>query len=334
MKALRRRRPVLRTGGKSAFFLLLLLLASGILYEAIGRSLDRKSFPPVGKMVEVNGRSMHVYAAGRGDTTVVFAAGWKIPSPYVDFYPVWQDVAKHARVVVYDRPGYGWSQETDAPRNIDGIAGEIDSLLQQAGEKPPYVLVGHSIGSLEMLRFAQLHAKDVKGIVLIDGSNPEMYENMPEPSLLQSMRFFLFNLSLSAANKVGLSRLLFHTVPDFYDATPLGVARNKLEPAPAQLKSIDTALFLTTFNNKNQVAEGDNKRSNCAVVAAGGYLGDMPLTVLTSQELNSYSESKRNQENLKKWSTASEQIVVPKTGHAIHWDAPDVVAQQIIKMIR
>ena len=66
-----------------------------------------------------------MYAAGQGDVTVVFAAGWGIPSPYVDFYPLWSELAGQARVVVYDRPGYGWSQVTPAPRSIDAICGEV-----------------------------------------------------------------------------------------------------------------------------------------------------------------------------------------------------------------
>ncbi len=49
--------------------------------------------------------------------------------------------------------------------------------LGKAGEKLPYILVGHSMGSLEAIRFAQMYKDEVKGIVMIEAGNPEYYAN-------------------------------------------------------------------------------------------------------------------------------------------------------------
>lgn len=312
---------------------LLLLVVVGMGYEHIGEQSDGKSFPPTGRLVDINGRAVHVYAAGQGDVTVVFAAGWKIPSPYVDFYPLWSELAGQARAVVYDRPGYGWSQVSEAPRSIDTICGEVHALLEASGEKPPYVLVGHSIGSLEMLRFAQRYRDEVRGIVLIDGSNPDMYAHAIDAPLLLRVRVALFNAFIDFANATGLSRLLFHVVPGFYDATPLGAARNGLRGTPAEFKVLDTALFLRNLDNRNQLDEADLKPSNCATVAAHGRLGNLPLIVVTSGQLYSHAPSRENQEGLKGWSAVSEQVIVPDAGHAVHWSHPEVVLAAIRRLL-
>ena len=313
---------------------LLLLLVCGIAYEQLAERLDQKAFPAPGRCVTVNGHTIHAYTAGKGDITVVFTAGWKIPSPYVDLYPLHHEIAKYTRIVVYDRPGYGWSETTHLPRDIDDIATEIHTTLEALGEKPPYLLVAHSIGSLEALRFAQIYKDEVKGIVLIDGSNPEMYAVIKQPSLLSRLRFSLSNFLIYSSNKTGLSRLLFKFIPGFYMGTPLGFARNRLENAPQNFPEIDTALFLKTFNNTNQVDEGDNKVQNCSTVAAHGYLDHIPLTVFTSEQLYSCSDIWESQLNLEKWSQNVNHILVPGAGHAIYWTHPDVINDAIRNVLK
>lgn len=220
------------------------------------------------------------------------------------------------------------------PRDIDVLAEEMHAALAELQANPPYILVAHSIGSLEALRFAQMHKDEVKGIVLIDGSNPEMYSVVKPPSTFARLRFSCTNFLIYAANKTGLSRLLFRFVPGFYMKTPLGAARNHLDKTPQGFPELDAAMFLKTFDNANQVAEGDNKVENCATVASHGYLGDIPLTILTSQQLRDSSESWENQQNLKKWSHNASHILVPGAGHAIHWTHPEVINEAIRRMLR
>ncbi|MFZ5642890.1 MAG: alpha/beta fold hydrolase [Bacillota bacterium] len=309
-----------------------IILLAGIVYEQTGEYLDSKKYKPAGQLINVNGNNIHIFTEGEGSATVVFTSGWKVPSPYVDLYPLYSKISKHTRVAVYDRPGYGWSAVSDTPRDIDTITKEIHELLEKAGQKPPYILVGHSIGSLEVLRFAQLYKNEVKGVVLIDGSNPEMYLNMVKPSAFAYMRASIFNNSIYLLNKCGISRVLFNTVFN-YSSTVLCTARNNLSLAPEDFKKLDEAMFLRTFNNSNQVDEGDNKEKNALEVASRGYINNIPLRIITSEELNNYKESKENQMNLKKWSTDSKQIVVKGSGHAVHWASPEVINAEILDIL-
>jgi len=312
---------------------LLIILLAGIVYEQAGLHFDDTKYKPVGQLITVNGHKMHIFGEGNGNTTVVFASGWKTPSPYVDFYPLYSELSKHTRIAVYDRPGYGWSDVANTPRDIDTITEEIHELLEKSGEKPPYILIGHSIGSLEVIRFAQIYKNEVKGVVLIDGSNPDMYSTMVKASKFAYMRASINNNLIYLLNKLGIPRLLCNIFPDFYSSTVLATARNNLALAPDNFKEIDLAMFLKTFNNRNQVDEGDNKEMNAQKVVANGYIKDIPLRIITSEELNNYKQSKDNQLNLKKWSTDSKQIIVKGTGHAIHWSHPEVINKEIHAII-
>lgn len=312
--------------------ILTVLLITGITYEQISRYSDSKNYPPVGSLIDINKHAMHIWAEGSGDATVVFGAGYQIPGGYVDFYPLYKEISKHARVAVYDKPGYGWSDITDASRDIDTMTKEIHEVLSKSGEKPPYIYVAHSIASLEAIRFAQLYPDEVRGVVLIDGSNPAMYTNMKKQSSFAFLRTSIFKGTISLANNIGIGRLVLHTIYP-YDSTPLSTGRNGMPGAPEQLKKLDESLFLRTFNNRNQRDEGKNKEKNAAAVLAHGYLGDIPLRIITSEELTNYQESKENQTNLLKWSTNSKQEVVEGAGHAVHWNNPEVINKEILELL-
>ena len=313
-------------------FSILILLLAGIIYEQISEYADSKEYQPVGKLIQIDGHKMHIWTEGNGDKTVIFGVGYQMPTGYVDFYPLYSEIARHARVAVYDRPGYGWSDTAGTPRDIDTIAEEIHTLLVQAGEKPPYIYVAHSIAGLEAIRFAQLYKEEVEGVVLIDGSNPDMYTYMQKPSAFAYARTRIFKKTISLFNKTGITRLLFNTVYP-YSSTPMSKGRYGMTQVSRQLKELDAAMFLKTFNNRNQVDEGINKEKNAYTVLSHGDIGDIPLRIITSEELNNYPESKKNQLNLLKWSTDSKQIVVEGSGHAVHWFNPEVINREILALI-
>jgi pimeloyl-ACP methyl ester carboxylesterase len=300
------------------------VLIAGFSYERAGEYFDMKRYKPVGKMIDINGHDMHIFTKGNGKATVVFASGWGTPSPYSDFYPLYNEISKYAKVAVYDRPGYGWSDVADTPRNIDTITKEIHSLLKKSGQRGPYIFVGHSLASLEVIRFAQMYKKEVKGIVMIDSGNPEYYakedmNGVGNASLISIMRRF------------GVFRLLFKKqsfVSSVYEA------RSNLSLVPKKLKEIDEAMYLKNMENKNLIEENKNIKLNAAKVVASGKLGSIPLRILTSgSEADSDSKWKTSQEQFKNWSSNSKQMIVPNAKHFIHQYAPQVVNQQIMELL-
>lgn len=91
--------------------------------------------------------------------------------------PVWgavaARVARSARVLRYDRPGFGFSDPAPA-RSVGAVADDLAATLAAAGARPPYVLVAHSLGALYINVLAQrLRARDVVGVVYVDAASPE-----------------------------------------------------------------------------------------------------------------------------------------------------------------
>lgn len=88
---------------------------------------------------------------------------------------VQREIAKFTQVVSYDRAGLGQSDPGPKPRDAKHIATELHAALQKAGIKPPYVLVGHSLGGPLIRVFASLYPTEVAGLVLIDPSQEAFY---------------------------------------------------------------------------------------------------------------------------------------------------------------
>ncbi|MFC3804202.1 alpha/beta fold hydrolase [Cohnella sp. GCM10012308] len=267
---------------------------------------------------------MHVYAGGQGEVTVVLASGWGTANPYVDFYPLYEKLAPHVKFAVYDRFGYGYSDTTDKKRDIDTIAGEIHEALQASGQKPPYVLAAHSLGSLETLRFAQKYPDEVKGIVMLDAGSPEFYYN----DTFDSAGGFLNKLLI----KTGVIRLLFHSQAVIDNSR---ASRNGLKFVPDELKQIDLTGALLKLQNANMDDELRQARSNAKIVLDDKKPFDLPLTVLTSDYSGVADEDwARYEKEFTSWSSQAKQVVIKDSEHYIHQYRPDLVADEILAVVK
>ncbi|HUU35198.1 MAG TPA: alpha/beta hydrolase, partial [Vicinamibacterales bacterium] len=128
----------------------------------------------VDRRVDAGGTTIHLRCDGdrqSGAPLVVLEAG------AFNTVDTWRDVqapiAAFARVCAHDRPGRGTSGAAPAGLDGPGYVALLATTLRAAGEAPPYVLVGHSLGGLIAQLYAALRPEDVAGVVLVDSSHPD-----------------------------------------------------------------------------------------------------------------------------------------------------------------
>jgi pimeloyl-ACP methyl ester carboxylesterase len=114
---------------------------------------------------------LNLDCSGEGGITVILDSG--MGGSALDWILVQPEVAKFTRVCSYDRAGYGWSDVSPVSRTSLQIAQELKSLLDAAGEKGPFVMVGHSFGGYNVRVFTGQYPKQVLGLVLVDASHPD-----------------------------------------------------------------------------------------------------------------------------------------------------------------
>jgi pimeloyl-ACP methyl ester carboxylesterase len=127
------------------------LALAGASYEALAFRADTKRFPRPGRLVDIGKFKLNLHCIGEGSPTVVPESG--LTDSLDSWIRVQPGIARFARVCSYDRAGYGYSDPGPMPRTSDQIASELHAALQSAGEKPPYLLVGHSFGGYNVRVF-------------------------------------------------------------------------------------------------------------------------------------------------------------------------------------
>ncbi|MEW6445609.1 MAG: alpha/beta hydrolase [Pseudomonadota bacterium] len=122
-----------------------------------------------------------VFQAGLGDDSSTWTG--LLPALRPDFAPI-----------TLDRAGYGDQPIIEgARRDPCAIAREQHERLAAMGLRPPYILVGHSLGGLYQYVYARLYPEDVTGVVLIDPTAPGHWELVQEhhPALATALETML-----------------------------------------------------------------------------------------------------------------------------------------------
>lgn len=277
-------------------------------------------FLPPGKIYTINAHDMHLYGVGQGDKTIVLVPGSGTPNAFTDFYYLQNKLQNQARIVSYDRAGYGWSEETDLPRTIDIIVEELHALLKTANEAPPYILVGHSLASLEVIHFAQKYPNEVQAIVLLDGGSPEYYAQQSE------LISYLINRGMAGLRVTGIVRAL----GSFGVNLPFSGANLRNDRLPPEWRAVDRSKYYNHIGADSNVRFIESMNENAQTVLDGGKLTDIPLLILSSDGGANWTAV---QQQLLHWSNLSEQVTIPKSSHYIHWSNQEIVLEKIREVI-
>lgn len=158
--------------------LAVLVVAATLVVRQVAVHRAERDFPPPGRVVVVDGRRSHIHCTGRGSPTILLESGLDDRGSW-SWVSVHDSLARVSRVCAYDRAGILWSEPREGPRDAERIAGELHAVLAAAGEAPPYVLVGHSVGGLLVRVYDGRYPGEAAGFVFVDASHPEQDRRFP-----------------------------------------------------------------------------------------------------------------------------------------------------------
>lgn len=288
----------------------------GTAYEALGRRNAALHFPPQGELVDIGGRRIQLDCRGTGTPTVVFESGLDILGS-LSWSKVHDEIAKTTRACAYSRAGIMWSDPDDGPRTSKSIAEDLHSVLKQAGEQNPLVLVGHSLGGPYAMTYTKYFGSEVAGIVFVDASHPDQVQRLNAAGSFPERKISDLTFRVGAAlNWTGVVRAVVAT-----EKLPEGAkayASTSLGPMLKEQGSIDKTLL-----------EAGTLRQ----------LGDRPVFVLTAmapmpERARQWQQTwKQLHDEQAAWSLHSQHQLVPDAGHYIQFERPDVVINAVKSVV-
>ena len=123
---------------------------------------------PNTKQIETKHGEYSYHISGKGDFTVVLESG--MGDDMTSWEPVLNLLETDVQVFTYNRAGFSGSKSNSEQRDGITIVKELKSLLHATEIKPPYILIGHSLGGIYMQLFAKTYPDEVAGIILVDST--------------------------------------------------------------------------------------------------------------------------------------------------------------------
>lgn len=243
-------------------------------------------------MVDIGGLSLHIHCIGEGVPIVVLDSGLGLDGAAWD--DVQPEVGRFTRVCAYDRAGRGYSSSAPKPHSNRQMAQELGVLLERAGQRGSYVLVGHSMGGMNVRLFASEHSDRVAGMVLVDAvgdGQPSRYWALMPDAAMTELR-------------------------DMLDKLPEG---------------LDFDTFVAGFAD---MRDSSRSIGDVPLVVLTHGREDPPHRAFSAEQTTKIRVAwQEMQMDLAKLSTNAVHVTAPNSGHNMQWEAPRLVVGAIHQVV-
>lgn len=326
--------------------LALAVLLVGVSAIAQEQGASRPPLPPPGQLIDLGGWRLHLHCTGQArasQPTVILDAGAGDFS--VDWSLVQPGVAGFARVCSYDRAGSGWSDLGPRPRTFRQQVWELHALLEKAGERPPYVLVGHSAGGWRVRQYQSTYPSEVAGMLLVEAGTDDPIRMMPDGKQVRSSQLATGKPipAVKTAEPVRESDLgprllsLIQGQAAEFGRHANAPPRDKLPIEAQRMRTWSISQVKHHAANDNPFEAEELAAMLVERRSRDHVLGDLPLTVMsrgTSENERPGSQAaedqhKKDQATLVSLSRRGKHVIAARSGHHIPLDEPDLVVTAI-----
>ena len=290
------------------------LASAAFVHQSAWRA--ERASPPLGRIVEIDGVSMHFIDRGEG-TPLVMLHGNGSMLQELRLSGLYQLARARYRVIVPDRPGYGHSSRPRrrwwGPRSQAAL---LRALLARIGVERP-ILFGHSFGALVALAYALDYPAETRGAVLASGYYfPTARLDVPfmaSPALPVFGDLMRHTISPLIARALWPHMLKVQfspaPVPRYFQLFPTWMA---LRPSQLRAAAEEAALLLP---------------SALRLQRRYGAL-EVP-TVIVAGAQDRYVDPSRHSFALARHIAAAELLVSPRAGHMVHHVDPRSVLHAV-----
>ena len=291
-------------------------LATAALYNTLAARQAERVHPPIGRFMTIDGVQLHYIEQGQGEPLLLIHGNGTMIQDFTSSGLV-ERLANRYRVIVFDRPGYGYSSRPRRLWTPRAHATLFEKALHRLGVAQATVL-GHSWGTMVAVALALQAPGLVRSLVLASGyyyptlrADTVLLSPPAIPVIGDAMRYTVSPL-VARALRPAMIRKMFAPAP-----VPERFEREfpkSLMVRPSQLRAAaeDAALMIP------------------AVMELQAHYRDLklPIVIIAGAE-DRITDPGRQSGRLHEELPRSEFIVLPGLGHMVHHFAPDQIAQAV-----
>jgi pimeloyl-ACP methyl ester carboxylesterase len=296
-------------------------LGAAVLYNREQTRAAEEQSPPIGRFIDVDGVRLHYVERGQGDPLVLVHGNGTMIQDFTVSGLV-DRLAERYRVIVFDRPGYGYSSRPRKLWTPRAQARLFRKAFARLGVEEALVYA-HSWGTLVAVALALEAPGLVRGLVLGSGyyfptlrADTFLLSPPAIPVVGDAMRHTISPL-LARAALPGMVKLMFQPapVPERFDRQ----FPKELMLRPGQLRAAaEDAALMTPSAMELEPHYRELK---------------VPITIITGAD-DQISDAGRQSGRLHRELPGSEFVSLPGLGHMIHHLAPDAVADAVDRVAR
>ncbi|KQQ20315.1 alpha/beta fold hydrolase [Methylorubrum extorquens] len=286
------------------------------LYSAAKAREAEGRYPPIGRFITVNGVRLHYIERGEGEPLVLIHGNGTMAEDFL-VSGIVDELAERYRVIIIDRPGYGYSERPRRLWTPRAHARLYQAALNRLGVSQAVVL-GHSWGSLVAVALALEAPQLVRSLVLASGyyyptlrADVFLFSPPAIPVIGDVMRYTVSPV-ISRMILPSLIKAMFAPaeVPERFDK----LFPKALMLRPSQLRAAaEDAALMTPVAVKLQQHYRELR---------------LPVVIITGAD-DQIVDVGRQSERLHSEVANSEFVAVPGMGHMIHHLSPEQVIRAI-----
>ncbi|CAL4867787.1 hypothetical protein MMA231_02054 [Asticcacaulis sp. MM231] len=298
-------------------------------------------FRPQNAVKLPDGRRFNIFCIGSGGPTALIDSSlsqWSL-----EWRDIQRDLAQVTRVCTFDRAGYGFSDPGPLPRDASAEVGNLENALKAAAIKPPYILVGHSLGGINMRLFAYKHTEDVAGILLVDPAIEHGDKRLPYPKSYhdENLSFYRGCLKQLEAGPLTPGFILPGAEDPCLPKRPHDLSKavwSKLTEIYFSKSRFEVMLSETESKDETSSNDLDANRHS---------LGSIPLVILSSDKAH-FTEDRPNgvdadtlynawisaHEDQARNSTQGKNVIVEGASHFIFEERPDALLDAFNEVVQ
>jgi pimeloyl-ACP methyl ester carboxylesterase len=275
------------------------------------------------KFVSINNKQMAYKTFGlderkANEPVVVFESG--LGSGGGGYGSLFPFIQKNFSGIVYDRNGIGESEIDISIKTDADVIKRLHDLLVTLKIKPPYLLVGHSIGGPFIRLYASIYPNEICGLFFIDPTDFMLTKDedskvkLNTSSLTGYRELFAINLKNIINDPLTSNGFLNEAKRELNESSPDFFKKyQSLQP----LKDIPVTVMIS-YNKHIEHYEtemNENLKLGINLIPWWKELDEL--------RINHYAEMIKNNNN-------SRLILLPRYSHGIHQQDPKIVAEALI----